>query len=1675
MKKLRMRHYWMWSILIVVAAIFATAVHFGLPAAEADSPAATRISDPSTLDAWKDFLGENVTSTANAGLVWMDKTVLTDNTELPLVTMTDPENNFLVALSAIASNKSITGYSHIPTDTMLVLDISRSMGPNTEDGDNNNDAVDELVSAANAAISRLQAVNNYNRVGVVLYSGNYTTNSTADYGDSILLLPLGRYSHETDTYLVRDSQTFRVGDNNVTAQSVKVNNNVYNGSQDMPQSEREVYGGTYIQGGIYRAMQAFLDVEDTTIEGTGFQAGTKRMPIMVLMSDGLPTIATNNYMGSAGSIGTSNMGDGGTPSGYLASAIPFVTQLTASYARERIEEHYDRSSLFYTLGFKVDDSPVLDPSVSNSAVLGHWSTYNNTAANATMQLAVGQRWVEGGWWGQSGHYETTYTSIAKSSYDLSRDYVTQYFDADSSLADAFRAIVDQIIFQSLYTPTLVEGGDSAFGGYLEFIDDIGQHMEVKDIKGIQVADTLFTGAMLTSNLGVGSLGTPQNPTDLGNAMIEAVQTRLGIADIQTADKLVADAYHAGQLAYDPVTGEFSNYIGWYADADGNYLGFASDETDPVPGAVYSCKSYGFLGEVLNGHAASDMMFVSVQVRTNLANGNSAVHYRIPASLIPVVSFNVSLTGTSLEDPGAITLEYNDEVSVDTDNDGVYDTTKQITPLRLIYEVGLSSEINERNVAEIVGSSWEYQEDGVYSFYTNRWDVNDLDHAHPFLAKNTVAHFEPSHENERYYYTENSVVYELVGGNYVPYTGAEKPVYAAGKYFRAYSVFEKSNSVSEGNATMHLVYEAISQTSLEKALPDVEEDESPSSSTTWYIPKGTIFLTLEDYYLPKGEFTDETHTAVTGNNTDSLIYALYPSVDHHEDDPATTENEEHYYADGILGNNGRLSLTAAQGLKITKALDATMIGRTDIFTFEITPQNAAAVAGEYRLQIVAADGTETEQTLTFDSGSETVEIKAGETAWLLDLPVGAVYNVKELTTGKDYQVAAVNNEAVQEIDLSISQGVIEEAAFLNTLKPPVSTGTLVLEKLVEHPFGDAYESTVDREFTFDLSFTPPGGGTPTEDTVTLHAGETAFFDEIEVGTVVSITETTIPDGFTSDASNDGDTKTITIEGEENYLVAFTNTYEPSRVSPEHVNLTGDKSFTGREGDEWLDTDEFTFKLQKRVGTAWEDMQMDDGAGGTITAEATVNKENKTFDFSAFIRAENYDHVGTYSYRIVEVFTVNPWLGITYDEAVRWLDILVLDEDMDGQLEIASVEGFNGMDVESDDATGVTVWDANATFYNTYAPAGSDAISLVVNKLIEDQTVEDQEESLVSKAGYLFGLYQGDDLLMELPATSGAGESLITLTFGSADIGQTIEYILKEIIPENAEDRVPGIQYSKQEYYITVEVEDDTLGGVTATVTALENADGAVESTGEEVTVAFTNTYAPAPVELGGSKTLVGAEISDGVFTFELYDANGAAPALMDSETNTGESFSFDTFWLDQPGDYHYIIKEKAGDDRNIRYDDTEYAVTVTVTETDGVLSAAISVEDDLPIAFTNTYVPDPDDITVDITAKKTVQNLGTKEIGPEGFEFVLKDIAEGGSELKERSDEAGLAEFQLSYSWEDIGKVFNYTLTETDEGANHVTYSDASYDISVAITLDEVNNKLVATITKDGTPVEEVVA
>lgn len=73
----------------------------------------TRVSDPSTMDGWKGLFGKDVLSTENAGSVWTDKSVFTDNSAFngTGITMKGSNDSFLVALSAVASNTSVTGMS----------------------------------------------------------------------------------------------------------------------------------------------------------------------------------------------------------------------------------------------------------------------------------------------------------------------------------------------------------------------------------------------------------------------------------------------------------------------------------------------------------------------------------------------------------------------------------------------------------------------------------------------------------------------------------------------------------------------------------------------------------------------------------------------------------------------------------------------------------------------------------------------------------------------------------------------------------------------------------------------------------------------------------------------------------------------------------------------------------------------------------------------------------------------------------------------------------------------------------------------------------------------------------------------------------------------------------------------------------------------------------------------------------------------------------------------------------------------------------------------------------------------------------------------------------------------------------------------------------------------------
>jgi len=100
------------SLLLCLALIFGCIPMTAAAETARVVPAAVtnRVADPGTMNGWETYFGPNVMSTEFAGGVWTDKSVFTDADSFRAeITMDDPANNFIIALSAIAANQQIVG------------------------------------------------------------------------------------------------------------------------------------------------------------------------------------------------------------------------------------------------------------------------------------------------------------------------------------------------------------------------------------------------------------------------------------------------------------------------------------------------------------------------------------------------------------------------------------------------------------------------------------------------------------------------------------------------------------------------------------------------------------------------------------------------------------------------------------------------------------------------------------------------------------------------------------------------------------------------------------------------------------------------------------------------------------------------------------------------------------------------------------------------------------------------------------------------------------------------------------------------------------------------------------------------------------------------------------------------------------------------------------------------------------------------------------------------------------------------------------------------------------------------------------------------------------------------------------------------------------------------------
>ena len=118
-------------------------------------------------------------------------------------------------------------------------------------------------------------------------------------------------------------------------------------------------------------------------------------------------------------------------------------------------------------------------------------------------------------------------------------------------------------------------------------------------------------------------------------------------------------------------------------------------------------------------------------------------------------------------------------------------------------------------------------------------------------------------------------------------------------------------------------------------------------------------------------------------------------------------------------------------------------------------------------------------------------------------------------------------------------------------------------------------------------------------------------------------------------------------------------------------------------------------------------------------------------------------------------------------------------------------------------------------------------------------------------------------------------------------------------------------------------------------------------------------------------------------------------------------------------------------------------------------------------FKPGFIPPVQDLTVNVDVTKTVTTNTNVPYSPAGFRFQLNDSVTGEKVAVLVSDADGLAQGSLTYTYDDLGKTFGYLLTEINDGAPNVTYSDKSYYIQVHIMLDEAQDVLVPVMHMNG--------
>lgn len=837
--------------------------------------------------------------------------------------------------------------------------------------------------------------------------------------------------------------------------------------------------------------------------------------------------------------------------------------------------------------------------------------------------------------------------------------------------------------------------------------------------------------------------------------------------------------------------------------------------------------------------------------------------------------------------------------------------------------------------------------------------------------------------------------------------------------------------------------------------------------------------------------------------------LFTITGENEEDTAKLHEEDLEFTHGILTSGVPNEMEKLQQL----TFDETDAGKTYTFFVDELEDRLAGNKSltdlegvdfdqsQYRVDIQVLDnGNGTMHTVTTVTkiknadGSDANEIVCDRLDSASD-----VYEAPKFGFVNDYNPdpAVVGGSANAKIQVTKTvEGADSAADYTFTLTPKDPDQAKYIEgldngKLEVSTSGTITEGTSQTVEFGELKFTKAGsyGFTVTENQPDKDAGWTFDDADGDGATDTHYVEIVITDK-NAEGKYDGKlyVESVKSDAGEDQPVQITNSYktDPVVVGGEDAEqqITVQKSVTG---DNTAANAEFNFQLEPVVDdTNTEDVwraNVEAAEAGfepktTISGGVTTDA-SKTATFGGI----RFKAAGDYTFKVTEVEGTDGQAdpsGWTYDGHEAFVTVHVTD---DGEGALEATVSYNNEKATTDADKAV---DSAAAFTNAYSTTSTDADTGSANVQLT--------KVLEGKA------WNGDSFTFEIkPESNTAGIDTANMPMPNADAdGDGSNNTVTVNAPTETDDKTAIFSFGKITFdtpgtyvYKVTEVEGDNAGitysknVATITITVTDNHQGALVATVGIENNVFTNTYASElDYAAGGGleivKTFENATMRNFSFTVTPKDDASAEKLGIDMAgetftTKPGETVGDDNashaevavldaaaeakFTQDDVDDtYTYTVKETAGSDAGVTYDDTEYTVTIT-TEDDGKggIKVTTTVTDDE--GHSQSYVYDNDDATENQTAVVPFTNTykAEGELGGNGAVSIKATKT-----LTNRPMVDGEFTFNVTNAADDSNTV---VAKGTNDANGTITFDAINYSIEQM--LDDVDNGLAASSVVEG--------